>query len=137
MPLNKETKPNQTKTIEWMASTCSSVVKVFVWPDWRWSLLSLPCLKSYSPLLHSCIGMRVLRNYLYHLHMDFFECHTFLFYECSGLFCPFLDLSHIFQLYMGFSSTDIKTEIWISFFQQKYSSMPLLSMWGLELFKWP
>ena len=126
-----------TKTIRWMASTCSSVVEVFGWPDQESSsVLSLPHLNSTA-----------LNKFLFYVLIDFLRCHTFLVWQLGPLFCWFIDLSHTFHISMGFNCTEIKTEIGISFSSfirsgrvllwWKCSALAFLSAWGLEFFQWP
>ena len=103
-----------SKTIQWMASTCTSVVNVFGQPYWRLSfVLSLPFLNSTFHFFRvtwkgeSTASICIMSS-------DFLGCHTFLFKLICLLrllFYPFLDLLHIFHLCMVLCSWEIKTNL--------------------------
>lgn len=97
------------KTIRWMASTCLSLVEVYDVPA---------PLESRSPFLHCCIGRGVPSKYLYRVLMDFLGCLSFAdtLWLLGPQFCSFLDLLHTSHLCMILTCTEIKIEIWISFF---------------------
>ena len=93
------------------------------------------------------IRKEVVNKYLYNAIISFGVTPFFSRYFITSwaFILSVLDLSHTFYIHMGFTSTEIKTEIWISLYsfirsdsvlpQQKSSAMALLSGWGLVIFK--
>ena len=87
-----------------MTSTCSSVVETFGRHQRGFYLLEF-----WSPPLSNGTGSGVHSMYQYHILMNFLGFYTFLLqisYDCSQNSHPCL----------GLTSTEIKIEIWISFF---------------------
>ena len=131
-----------SKTIQWIASTCSSIVEIFERSGGGFNFCSLPNrLEFRSPLIHSCTGRGVFSEYQYQIAIDIIECHTFLFrmlYDCFDLlFRPFLYyFSQLSTLY-GFrlqKHEDGRSGCVLS--QQKCSAMAFLSRRSLKLFRW-
>lgn len=102
-----------SRSIRWIASTCSPVVEAFGGPD-RLSSSVLSLHQLNSTVQHDGpqqVSTACPRGFPWVSYLSSADNLWLL----GPLCCPFLDLSHASQLYMGFTCAEIKTKNLIIF----------------------